>query len=79
MVVSLPVTAANTYQQGQCRFYNGTTNYIGICRNETTTTLRALVGQLTGSYHSVTQITSTIPFTWATTHQFEMSFVYEAA
>lgn len=79
MVVSLPVTAANTFQQGQCRFLIGATNYIGICRNETTTTLRCLVGQLSGSYHSATQITSAIPGAWATGHSFEVSFVYEAA
>ncbi len=78
-VFSLPVTAKNTFNQGLALLAIGGTNYQGIVRNETTTQARILTAQASGTYLTVTQVTATIPDTWATSDTITFSFTYEAA
>lgn len=57
------------------------TNYVGLIRNiETFPGIASLACQaLTGSYLSATAITTTIPFTWASTDTIFWSMYYQAA
>jgi hypothetical protein len=73
------VTAATTFNQGLCLLAIGGTNYEGVIRNESTTTMRPIAANAAGTYLTVTQLTSTVPGTWAANDTITVSLTYEAA
>jgi hypothetical protein len=80
LLISLPVTAAQTFHQGLALMAEGGVNYQGIVRNETTTTMRVIAQTANLAYVTVTQISTTIPAaTWAAGDSITLSLTYEAA
>jgi hypothetical protein len=82
--VNLPVTSTGGVltQNSPCSFYNGTTLYWGTTLHITTGALRLVLHNSSGTYASNTDITSTLPFTWATSptnNSFFWNHLYEAA
>jgi hypothetical protein len=80
LLVSLPVTAsANTFHQGLALLSASGVNYQGVVRNENTTTARVIAQTANLAYVTVTQLTTTIPATWAANDTVTFSLTYQAA
>ena len=80
--VSLPVTSSSnlTRQSSMVNFLDaGTANFTGVATWLSTTTVALNAILASGTYASATTTSSTIPFTWTTSDEFEFTFVYEAA
>ena len=80
--VSLPVTSSSnlTRQSSMVNFLDaGTANFTGVATWLSTTTVGLNAILASGTYASATTTSSTIPFTWTTSDEFEFTFVYEAA
>lgn len=58
---------------------NHATIYGGYATFETTSLIRYFAGLTNGTYLGLTNLASTVPFTWATGDIFSAEFVYEAA
>jgi hypothetical protein len=83
-IVSLPVTASANYtvtknDLGSAVMDDAGTNYIGIVRLETTTTVRPIVGVANATYLSGAGLSSSVPMTWATGDILTWTITYEAA
>lgn len=83
--VSYPVspnttpTGVSSQFTGNVAFFNdGTTRVIGRAYGSTSTIVLAAVST-SGSYPTQTNLSATVPFTWATDYAFAASGVYEAA
>jgi hypothetical protein len=80
LLLSLPVTAsANTFNQGLALLSVGGTNNQGVVRNENTTTARVIAQTANGPYVTVTQLTSSVPGSWAANDTVTFSLTYQAA
>lgn len=87
VVISMPVTGRSDYATtarggtGFCRYtdVSPSANYYGHGRVETTTTFTPLVMNVSSTYASQNNITSTVPFTWASTDYMQLEWEYEAA
>jgi hypothetical protein len=80
MRISLPVTANHTSQTWNCNAnVAGGTQYSMLIRMETTTALRVVAQNAAATYTSITQVTSTVPGTWATGDNIAFQITYEAA
>ena len=80
MRVTLPVTSAWSSTVWNCySSVAGSTQYALLARLESTTSLRIITQNAAGTYLSVTQITSTVPGTWATGDSIAFQITYEAA
>lgn len=86
--ISLPVTAdAGAYapagtstRLGQGRILDaGTGTFHGSITYSSTTVMSLVVNNVSGTYESTSQITSTVPFTWTTSDAFAFTGFYEAA
>jgi hypothetical protein len=84
--MSLPVTASSNYalglgnSVGHLLCMDGVaTSGIGYCRLESSTTMRPILYNASGTYVTASGVSSTVPFTWATGDVLFMSFEYEAA
>jgi len=58
---------------------SGTAIYYGICRPTSTTAAICYITNTASTYATENNITSTVPFTWTTSDQLVVPFVYEAA
>lgn len=87
MLPSLPVTAVSGYAtsayggNGTARYIDTSpaTSYWGSVRLLNTTQANPQVFQTGASYMTGSSLTSTVPFTWATTDILYLDFSYEAA
>jgi hypothetical protein len=78
--ISLPITAVTVPTDLNLRIFDsGTGSFIGIANLLNSTTLICYAMATGGSYASFAEITSTVPFTWATGDQLIVSGVYESA
>ena len=79
--VSLPATAVGPVLTvgGNCQFYNNALLYFGQLIHITTTSIRLVAINSTGTYAFNTDIGAAVPFSWANTHSFRWNHVYEAA
>jgi len=83
--ITLPVTAftyagASTVTPlGNVQYYNNSTIFLGNVSMSSTTSavLRSYV--VASTYPVTTTLSSTVPFSWAVTHQLSCQFTYEAA
>lgn len=85
---SLPVTALDVHKGsatgavsiGQAYYEdNGSASYQGVTVLETTTTGILYVQNTSSTYLNVNQMTSTVPFTWASGDELRINGFYEAA
>lgn len=84
VVITLPVTSIDyltgNYDIGLANCADtGTGNFAGVIKWVSTTTARPLVIQSGGTYASYGALSSTVPFTWASTDILTISGTYEAA
>jgi hypothetical protein len=80
MRISLPVTANHTSQTWNCNAnVAGGTQSSMLIRMETTTALRVVAQNAAATYTTITQVTSTVPGTWATGDNIAFQITYEAA
>lgn len=81
LLISLPVTAAQTFNLGNVSMVIMGTSYDGIIRNETTTTGRILCKGASGNYVTQTQVTTAVPSAtgWLDGDTVTFSLTYEAA
>lgn len=83
--VSLPVTAASYSGTttippiGLSVYWNGTSASTGQVQWESTTLARLYVFLASGTYTTLQNLSSTIPTTWTTGNEIQLSFEYEAA
>lgn len=82
--ISLPVTASSAYTAGVDPLgslvgVHSTTYAGGVAYFVNTTTLGFYIWNVAGTYLTQSSITSTVPFTWATSDQLLFEIVYEAA
>ena len=83
--ISAPVTASSSYTAshntiGPSRFFeSGAAAYLGNVRLESTTTLRPVIPDITGTYPLEAGITASVPFTWGTGDRLMFTATYEAA
>jgi len=84
--VSLPVTASSSGYTaargdiGWCRCHDtGTNGFLGNVEFASTTTCRPMVATASGTYSTVTALSSTVPMTWTTSDVLQFEIVYEAA
>jgi hypothetical protein len=78
--VTLPVTSAFSSTVWNCySSVAGATQFALLARLESTTSLRILTQNAAGTYLTVTQITATVPATWATGDTFAFQITYQAA
>ena len=79
--LSLPVTALGPVLTvaGNCQFYNNALLFYGQMIHISTTYLRLVAQNATGTYVSNSDIGAGVPFTWANTHSFRWTHIYEAA
>lgn len=85
--LTLPVTAKSNYVSGS--FYShigevlysdaGVTEYFGRLRIQSTTTAYLLVSEASASYGRMSDVTSTVPFTWGAGDGLSLWGIYEAA
>jgi hypothetical protein len=81
MQFSLPVAASSSNVQSAPNvFLRAASNtFLGIGNFEATTSIRIYAYNVAGTYGAITNITSTVPATWATGDFIYLSFTYEAA
>lgn len=81
LLISLPIAAAQTFNQGLATLNTNAINYQGVARNEATTTARIIAQTSNGAYVTVTQLTTTIPgpAAWAAGDTITFVLTYEAA
>lgn len=83
--LSLPVTAAaytgtvTIPPLGISVYWNGTSAMTGQVQLESTSLARLYVFNAAGTYSTLTNLGATIPFTWASTNEIQLTFTYEAA
>jgi hypothetical protein len=83
--VDLPVTASSSYHLtddiiGVARFIDATgANYSGQARIQSTTTVRLMPEDATGSFLFAAILSSTVPFTWTDGDKINFILTYEAA
>lgn len=79
--VSLPATAVGGVLTvgGNCQFYNNSLLYFGQLIHITTTSIRLVATNASGTYAYNADIGAAVPFSWANTHSFRWNHVYEAA
>ena len=80
---SIPVTAATTsvgFSMGTCRFTDGgSPNYGGAPFLTSATTVLPQAHTTSGTYSVYTNLTASVPFTWASGDVLRAMFTYEAA
>lgn len=80
---SLPVNASFVGAQSSAGTANcsdgGAANYPSVVRLESSTTARVLTQNASGTFLVIGGVTSTAPFTWASTDVFAANFTYQAA
>ncbi len=85
VTVDLPVTASSNYVAGKnsigTAFLSDFTgsSYAGVIRLAGTGSMGVLAQNASGTYLSLANLSSTIPFTWNTTDRIAFSFAYEGA
>jgi len=79
--VALPVTADGNIvtNNSACSFYNGSTLYWGMALHISLGSIRLVAMNSSSTYAYNTDITATIPFTWATNTYFYWNHTYQAA
>jgi hypothetical protein len=78
VLVSLPVTAANTNAVGNVYILDAATGeYLGIVKLESTTSMKILTPQYASNV--IAGLSSSFPMTWATNDEMRITLVYEAA
>ena len=83
--LTFPVTPSTSYLLdtnviGQAVFLDdGTTQFFGLCRIKTATTLEARVFDAAATNTRATSLTATVPMTWTTSDALAISATYEAA
>jgi hypothetical protein len=78
--VSLPVTAANSYEGGIADALDSGTAWVPLfLQKATTTRLDIYAFNSSGTYLSTTATSSSVPFTWTTNDEIHFYFTYQAA
>jgi hypothetical protein len=79
--ISLPVTAAYNFSNPvtACDLTAGAANANGIASQSSTTQIDLYALLASGTYVTRTNVSSTIPGTWATGSSFALKYTYEAA
>jgi hypothetical protein len=79
--VDLPATAADGvfFEPSPCYFFNNTTIFWGFAINISTTRIRLVAQNASGTYVSNSDTSATVPFTWASGHSFYWNHVYRGA
>ena len=81
--VSLPVTAVsyNSSELYGLMLYSqtGTAEFVGSAEVTNTTTALIYANNASGTYLTMSPLSSTVPFTWASTHRISGLIIYEAA
>jgi len=77
--VALPTTCKGGIltHNSACSFYNNATLFWGMVLNISTTSIRLVAMNASGTYTSNSDISSTVPFTWANGHYFFWNHTYE--
>ena len=83
VIVTLPVTASNTYQAGNggqvtCEDASSS-DYWGTLFRFSTTAVGVLVGNTASTYLRLTSLSGSVPFTWASGDRLIIQDFYEAA
>lgn len=76
---TLPVTARTTLSTPGLAFLDGSSNFYGLTLPLSTTTLGVVAQNVSGTYTTGANVSSTVPVTWTTGDVISFSYYYEAA